>query len=264
MLRRLQQIQQEGFTVDISSILGNAWETLKPQIGIFILFNLISVAVIVAVQLIVPIASMFTTPFLMMANYHAFRESDEGRTVTFNTFFEITSLPTFANTFIAYLVMNVIIFGVFFVLFLLFGGIGLGAALSYGDLDTLETNTSAMATIGVIAAIGILILIGAMFYVTCIYMLLIPTVFFATDGTGWWELMEASRKAMARNWGMLLLLSIVLGLILVFGCIFTLFIGFIVLMPFFYAVQYVLFRDIIGFEDGADEGKNDITQHFVL
>jgi hypothetical protein len=263
MLRRLQQIQQEGYTVDISGIINSAWELLKSQLGIFILFNLLAMVVVAIVQMIIPIASIATTPFVVLANCHAFRECEQGKTVEFATFFEVFNLPNFGNTIIAYLIMALISIGVILGICFVFGGVAGISMLAFGGFEDIENNASAMMVVGLIAVIAFLVLCAAMIYISCVYSLIMPTVFFATDGTGWWELMEASRKALARNWGMLFLLNIVMGFLVLLGTIFTLGFGLLVLIPLVYAINYVTFREIIGFESGNQVDK-DITQHFVL
>jgi hypothetical protein len=257
MLRRLLQVQQNGFSVDIGGTLGAAWELIKPQLGILVLFNLVAIIGCC----VIPFAGIIALPFMTVANFHVFRQHEKGKKIEFATFFEVFSHPNFWNTVIAYLIQNLILTGIVLGLLLLFGGIG--AAVAFGTGVDLEHNTGAALPFVIYVLLASLFFAVIMMYLTVAYSFVIPSVFYANDGTGWWELIENSRKAATKNWGGLLLFHIIQGFLLNLLIIFTLCLGFFIVIPLAMGVQYILFRNTIGFDED-DTTEKDITEHFVL
>jgi hypothetical protein len=257
MLRRLLQVQQNGFSVDIGGTLGAAWELIKPQLGILILFNLVAILGL----LFIPFVGIIALPFLTVANFHAFQQHEKGKKLEFATFFEVFSHPNFWNTVIAYLIQNLILTGIVLGLLLLFGGIGVAVVYGSGfDMEHQAGNSAPFIGYVLLASLFFAVI---MMYLTVAYSFVIPSVFYANDGTGWWELMENSRKAATKNWGGLLLFHIIQGFLLNLLIIFTLCLGFIIIIPLAMGVQYILFRNTIGFDED-DTTEKDITEHFVL
>ena len=77
-----------------------------------------------------------------------------------------------------------------------------------------------------------------------------------------WEGMEASRRLVTQNFGMLLLFNFIWGLIFMVSFI-PCGLGLLFTIPAFMCSQYLAFAHLTGLNDSDEEQKLDMTEHFI-
>jgi hypothetical protein len=124
---------------------------------------------------------------------------------------------------------------------------------SFGDvfsrLSRLGSLFMLMLVNGVLVFIGFVLLIVPGVYLALGYMLALPVM--AERGTGIWESLEISRKAIQRRWFSVLALVLVTGAVLCGGALITLGIGLIWLWPWVTMVFAILYRELLGTDPRA-------------
>lgn len=216
MQDKIAKITQQGYSLRISDYFGEAWALIKPHLGIFIGFTLLSF-VIAAMCSIIPFAGVIVNPIISAAYYLAFRSADKGEKVTLDTFFSIFKTEHIGNL-------------------------------------ILTTLVSA-----VLSVIGFLFLILPGIYLAVGYSFIVPLVLFSGE-KDFWQILENSRKIITANWWGVFGWLIVIGIVVFFATIFTLFIGLVVIVPWMYAITYMGYKDVVGFDDNEKE----IEDHLIV
>ena len=93
--------------------------------------------------------------------------------------------------------------------------------------------------------VGFVLLVLPAFYLMIAYILAGPLVI--ERGLGVWEALETSRKAITNHWFKVFGLLAIAGFAMTLGTIFTLGIGMIWAMPFFFLLYGVLYNRIFGY-----------------
>lgn len=107
----IQEKINNGYSIDISSIVGEAWRIFKLDPGKFIGFTVVVFAINVAlglIPLVGSIVSMLITPALTVGYIHVSRQLDLGHQVKFEEFFR--GFDKFGELFLVYLVAVIFIF----------------------------------------------------------------------------------------------------------------------------------------------------------
>jgi hypothetical protein len=102
-----------------------------------------------------------------------------------------------------------------------------------------------MLLYGVLVCAGFLLLVVPGIYLALGYVLALPLM--AERGTGVWESLETSRKAIHQQWFTVLAVVLVAGVVVGVGGVLTLGIGLIWLWPWGTMVFAILYREIFGY-----------------
>lgn len=215
MQDKIIQLSEQGYSVRVGDYFGEAWALIKPHLGIFIGFSLLSFVIAMMVS-IVPFAGIVVNPLISAAFYLALRAADKGENVSLDTFFSVLKTEHIGNLILTALVSALLII------------------------------------------IGMLFIILPGIYLAVGYSFIVPLVLFSGE-KDFWQILENSRKIITANWWGIFGWIIVVGIVVTFATIFTLFIGLVVIYPWFYAISYVGYKDIVGF----DEEEKELSDHLV-
>jgi uncharacterized membrane protein len=103
MKNSIDNIIRDGYSLRIGDYFGEAWALIKPHLGIFIGFTLLS-GIASAMLSIVPGAGLLLSPIVAGASLLAFRAADKGEYVNLDTFFSIFKTNHVGNLILATLV----------------------------------------------------------------------------------------------------------------------------------------------------------------
>ncbi len=98
----------------------------------------------------------------------------------------------------------------------------------------------------IIVGIGLLLCILPGIYLAVGYTFIAPMILFYNKD--FWQAMEASRRVITKQWFMMLLFLIVIGILAQLG-ILACFVGVFVTFPLYHLAQYAAYTDIMGMHD---------------
>ena len=249
MSQKLQNHLANGYEVKIGDYISRGWEIFKANMGGYIgftlLFGLISITCNF-IPFVNIVAGIIITPCLQFGFHLVSNQISEKRvTPEFGTFF---------NGFqhIGKLAIIALITGLIVLACLIPTFISMGVSALSNLKDSTAMLTSLLSSSLPLLIIGGLVILY--FVVSWSFAGLIA-VFHNKEA---WASMEISRKLVSKNWFMILLLIIVIGIINLFG-ILLLGIGAFFTVPLGICSLYAAYEDIAG-NDQSQKAEDEINQ----
>jgi uncharacterized membrane protein len=250
MTQKLQNHLANGYDVKISDYITEGYEIFKKNAGGFIGYTVLYFVITIILGFIplVNLAnSIIISPCLVFGFYLVAKKVSEGTIPDFGLFFK--GFDYFGKI----IVINLIIFAIILacILPILFM-IGFNFLSFSNSSDTAEAIRNIFTSTSITL---ILVFILALIFITSCWIF--ATQFAVFHNMESWQAMEISRKLVMKNWLMIFLFLIVLGVIAIIGAMFC-GIGLIVAIPLIYCSLYASFKDLAGIpgEDNSDEIAN--------
>ena len=251
--KKLQDILYNGYEFQFSEYISKGFEIFQKNAGGFIGFSFVA-GIIVVVSSLIPIigsiaSGFFLSPALVVGAYLVAHKLDKGEQVEFGDFFKGFDFigPLATATFFATLVILASLIPMF---------IAWGTSGFLGWLIEAQSHPYAMDEPPGFPAWSIL------FFIPAIYLGIAygwATMLIAFYRTGPWEALEMSRKLITKQWLIIFLFTLVLGLLASAGVI-LLFVGIFVTYPIMLCSQYAAFADVTRL---LEETESDLTEHLV-
>ncbi|MCP9761781.1 hypothetical protein [Lacihabitans soyangensis] len=242
MSQKLTSSLASGYEVKIGDYISRGYEIFKANMGAYIGYTVLYFLITTVVNMI-PflniISSLVISPCLVFGFYLVSKQiSQENTLPTFNTFFGGFN---YAGKIIVISLITMLVFVVCMMPFLISVGVSIFALR---DSDSSEIISAILA--GPLPILGVGLLVMVYFAVSWCFASLIA-VFHNKES---WAAMEISRKLVGKNWFMMLLFLIVVGVVTAAGFL-LLGIGIIFTLPLGICSLYAAFEDICGLpEDG--------------
>lgn len=250
MSQKLQNHLGNGYEVKIGDYISRGYEIFKANMGAYIgytvLYFLIT-TVVNMIPLLNIISSLVISPCLMFGFHLVSKQISQENTIpTFNTFFGGFN---YAGKIIVISLIILLVFVVCMLPFLISVGF---SVIALRDSDSSEIIAAILA--GPLPILGVGLLVMAYFGVSWCFASLIG-VFHNKES---WAAMEISRKLVGKNWFMIFLFLIVVGILTAVGFL-LLGVGIIFTFPLGICSLYAAFEDICGLpEDG--KASDEISQ----
>lgn len=250
MTQKLQNNLANGYEVKIGDYISRGYEIFKANMGAYIGYTVLYFLITTVINLI-PfvniISSLVISPCLVFGFHLVSRHiSQENSLPTFNTFFN--GFGYLGKLIVITLITGIVIL-ICFMPFLISVGV---SVFALRDSSSTEILSAILA--GPLPILGVGFLVMTYFGVSWTFSSMVA-VFHNKES---WAAMEISRKMVGKNWFMILLFLIVVGIIVGVGVLF-LGVGIIFTLPLGMCSLYAAFEDIFGL---PDEGKamDEISQ----
>lgn len=251
--KKLQEVLDYGYQFQFGNYISKGFDLFRMNAGGFIGFAFVA-GLIVLVANFIPFigaiaSSFFLTPPLLVGAYLVAHKLNKGESTEFGDFFKGFEFvgPLAAATF----VMTMIILASLIPMFIAWGTSGFFMWMMDAMSDPLGAGDPpsfpAWSMILAIPAIYLSIAYGW------------ATMFIAFYRMGFWEALEMSRKLITKQWFIIFLYTLVLGLIASAGFI-LLFVGILATYPIMLCAQYAAFADVTQL---MEEAESDIVEHLV-
>ena len=255
---RIQNVIRNGYDFKMGDYISKGFSLMQKNIGGFIGFFLILFVGSFIVGLIPFIGSLATwvlTPPLAIGPIYVAYRLDRGEEPSFNDFFK--GFDKFGDLFVTSLLTGLIIFACMIPFLIIFGIAMFGSAVQYGS----GFEDFALASMGGAFFITLLLTLAAAVYIGISFMWAPMLVWFYDMRP--WDAMMASRKISAKNFWIILVFLLVLGLISMLGVL-LLFIGLLFAYPAVVCAQYSAFSDITELHTPEEgEEADDVIDHFA-
>lgn len=253
MSQKLENHLANGYEVKIGDYISRGFEIMKVNMGSYIGYTVVYFAISFIVNLI-PflniISSLVISPCLIFGFHLVSKQISQNKGIpVFNTFFNGFN---FAGKLIVISLIMFVVFLVCIMPFLISVGVSIFALR---DSDSTEIFAAIMA--GPLPILGVGLLVMVYCSVSWVFASLVA-VFHNKES---WAAMEISRKVVSKNWFMVLLFLIVVGIIVAAGVL-LMGIGLIFTLPLGMCSLYAAFEDIFGFpeEDMSTDEINTIGE----
>lgn len=246
---KIQQIIDGRYEVRIGDYISKGFTLMGRNtggfIGYFLLVMLINV-VLAIIPFVGSLASMVISPALSVGPYIVANKLDRDEFTQFSDFFK--GFDKLGNLFLTSLLTALIIAGAILPgIIMLFS-----SGFDFEYFEFTDPNPT-------ILTISILLMLLPVVYLGVSYAFAPMFVWFYDLGA--WQAMEASRKIIGKQWGMMLILLIAIGIVAMAGLI-LLVIGILFTAPAMNCALYAAFADITRLDEEHD-GESDIINHFV-
>ena len=243
MSQKLQNHLANGYEVKIGDYISRGFEIMKTNIGAYIGYTVLYFAISFIVNFI-PflniISSLVISPCLIFGFHLVSKQISQNKGIPiFNTFFNGFN---FAGKLIVISIIMFVVFLVCMMPFLISVGVSIFALR---NSDSAEIFAAILA--GPLPILGIGLAVMIYFGVSWTFSSLVA-VFNNKES---WAAMEISRKVVGKNWFMIFLFLIVVGIIVAAGVL-LMGIGLIFTLPLGLCSLYAAFEDIFGL---PEEGK---------
>ncbi len=251
--RKLEEVLEYGYEFHFGSYLSKGLELFQKNAGEFIGFAFVAGIIITVASLIPFIGSVasgfFLSPALTVGAYLVAHKLNKGERTEFGDFFKGFDFigPLAAATFLVTLIVMASLIPLF---------LAMGASELWAWISEFQPGPFGMDDPPEFPAWGVLFLLPAL-YLGVAYNW--ATLFIAFYRMGPWEAMEMSRKLITKQWAIIFLYILALGLLAASGII-LLFIGIFVTYPIMLCAQYAAFADVTRL---MEESESDITEHLV-
>lgn len=243
---------QNGYDVKIGDYFSRGMALLQKNLGNFIGFVVVYFAISFIIGLIPFVSIIFSilvSPCLIFGFYLVANKVSKGSIPEFGQFFK--GFDFFGKIVVINLIIALLVLAIFLP-FLFTMGFSI-AALSQ------DKEALAAAIMGNIAFFLISILV-AVFIAVCWVFATQIAVFHNMEA---WQAMEASRKIVMKNWLMMFVLVLVVGLISLAGFL-LLCVGALFTMPLGYCIMYAAFEDIVGLPGDDDSQISTIGESLTV
>lgn len=246
--KKLEGILESGYRFDFGDYIGKGFDLLQRNMGNFVGFTLVFILISLVcnfIPILGPMANgLILTPAFTVGYYLVAHKVNREEPTQFNDFFK--GFDYLGQLALAVVLQSLIMAAAFIPFFAAtFSSIGFATLM---DPVASPPDNFPFWTLILILPV---IYLGVAYSWTYLFI-----TFYKMDA---WAAMEMSRKMITKQWFMLFLFSIVLG-ILVFAGIIALVIGIIFTIPIFYCAQYAAFADVTRL---MEEAEDDIVDHLV-
>jgi hypothetical protein len=237
MSQKLQNNLANGYEVKIGDYISRGYEIFKENMGAYIGYTVLYFLITMVVNFI-PflniLSSLVISPCLVFGFHLVSKQISQDNTIPpFNTFFNGF------NSAGKLIVISLIMFVVFLVCIMPFL-ISVGISI-FALRDSSSTEIFAAIIAGPLPILGVGLLVIVYCSVSWVFASLVA-VFHNKES---WAAMEISRKVVSKNWFMVLLFLIVVGIIVAVGVL-LMGIGLIFTLPLGMCSLYAAFEDIFG------------------
>lgn len=244
----LERLVNEGYHFDLSAYLSKGFDLFKQDVGGFVGYTLIFFAISAAASFI-PFASLIAGPPLAVGWAIVAYNIVKRQHYNFNEFFE--GFNDFGQLLLVTLVTAIILFGTLIPAAVIIFGFASIDFFAYDGIDFGDASPS-LLILGIFAVLVPIVYLGVAWSWSSLFVVFYKMQF--------WDAMEASRKIISKNWSVVFLFSILVGLIGSLGVL-ALGVGILFTMPIAYCMQYVAFAEVTGLHDG--EVGNRLEDHLV-
>ncbi|MCB0517754.1 MAG: hypothetical protein H6577_05095 [Lewinellaceae bacterium] len=252
---RIEAIIQEGYDFKFGEYISRGFDLLQKNLGGFILYTLVYLAIVMVVQFIPfigPVAvQFFISPALTVGFFLVAHKLDRGETAEFGDFFR--GFDYIGQLALTSLVMTVIIIASIIPFFLAVAGSG----LFEWYMDAMQMKTE-IGDLPQMPGWAFLLLLPAIYLGIAYYWAYMFVVF---HNLTFWEALESSRKLITKHWFIIFAFLLVTGLIMLAGAI-LLCIGILASLPAGMCMIYAAFADVTRLNAEPSSG-DDIERHLV-
>lgn len=251
--KKLQEVLDYGYQFRFGDYLSKGFELFQKNVGGFIGYAFVAGMIIMVcnfIPIIGPIAGgFFLSPALTVGAYLVAHKLNKGESTEFGDFFKGFEFvgPLAAATF----VMMLIIIASLIPMFIAWGTSGFFSWIIEAQSDPLSVGEPPHFPIW-----------SMIFLIPAIYLSVAygwAAMFIAFYKMGFWEALEMSRKLITKQWLIIFLYTLVLGLLASVGIILLL-VGILVTYPIMLCSQYAAFADVTRL---MEEEESDIVDHLV-
>ncbi len=251
---KIQNLIQDGYNFKFGDYISESFRIVNKNVGGFIGFTFIYLLIVIVMGLIPIIGSignLLISPPLAVGFYIVAKKIKDGESTEFGNFFD--GFKFFGDLVVVALLTLVVMLVIMIPIFVVMG-------MTMANIDVSANDVEAFGDI--MAGSNVLLILLAfipLLYIGIAYVWSAMLVVFR--GMKGWEAMETSRKLITKNWFMMFLYVIVIGLIGSLGVI--LFgIGLLYTIPVYMVAAFVAFDDIVG--SGSDDSDlDDVMDHLV-
>ena len=243
-MNQFDKVINEGYSFDMGKYMDEGWKTFKKEAGSFIGFTLLFMLLIIIIS-VIPFVSIVSgiINYCFFAGFFIYIRKLESNKQEFGDFFQ--GFNFFGQIFLFRLIVFLFMVPLIILVFIFVFPFDALPELFEGTSDPQYFMESLMENLkgGTMFILSILIIIAIAIYITISYSLVIPLIVDAK--LGFWEAMETSRKVVAKKFLNFMAFFILLYFIAVFGMIFTCFLGVLVIIPYFSAITYSMYDNIL-------------------
>lgn len=254
---RVDDLIENGYDFKFGDYISESFNILGKYIGGyagFVLIYFFMSSMVNAIPIIGPLANIVLGPTLLAGTYLVAYKIQKGTQPEFGDFFE--GFKRFGEI----AVPSILTFLIYIASFIPFG---IALALGLGIFDTgfnFENFILSSFDDDFNFPFWTLLLLLPIIYLTIAYAYTILFVWFYKAEA--WEAMEASRKVVTKNWFIIFIFAIVVGIIAMLGII-GFGIGIILTLPIAYIAIYVSFADITNLHEDENRGNDELMDHLV-
>ncbi len=250
---KLEELIDYGYNFNFGDYISRGFELFQKNIGGFIGFTVLFL-IIVMVASFIPVLGSFAVqlvlgPALTVGFYLVANKIDKNEECVFGDFFK--GFDYVGQLALAALVMGLIMIACLLPMFAAIGFLGGFDWLINFEENILNGMEFPNFPFWAFVFVVPMIYLGVAWQWT--------NLFIAFYNMRFWDAMEISRKIITKQWFIIFLFAIVIGLIAGFGAIFFL-VGMLVTIPMMMCAQYAAFADITQL---LEEEKADIVDHLV-
>ncbi|MCB0572191.1 MAG: hypothetical protein KDC66_20635 [Phaeodactylibacter sp.] len=251
--RKLQEVLDYGYTFRFGDYISKGLELFQKNAGSFIGYGLVAGLIVMVanfIPIVGPIAgSFFLSPPLLVGAYLVAHKLNKGESTEFGDFFKgFEFVGPLAG---ATLIMSLIIIASLIPMFIAWGTSGFFMWIIEASTDPLSAgdppNFPFWSLIFVVPAIYLGVAYGW------------ASMFIAFYRMKVWDALEMSRKMITKQWFIIFLYTIVIGLLASAGVI-LLIVGILATYPIMLCSQYAAFADVTRL---MEEEESDIVDHLV-
>lgn len=259
---RINDLINNGYNFKFGDYISEGFRIVQKNIGLFVGYTVIYFlmsSVMGSIPVIGSLASIVISPVLMAGFYIVAHKVQNNREAEFSNFFD--GFKDFKEIAIAAVMITLITVGLFVVPFLLIVGVDnlMGIFNAYQEFISTADPYVFEGVFDIFKERWWLIFLGmipAIYFSISYYWTYLFIIFYKLPA---WEAMEASRKTVTKNWGIIFLFLFVVGLIGGMGII-LLFIGILFTIPVMTSAIYASFADVTKLNYAED---HDISEHLV-
>lgn len=247
---RLREAIENGYELDFGRYISEGIDIFKKNLGGFVGFTALyffSMFILAVIPFIGSLAAMIVAPALSVGFYLMAHRLQRGENPEFNYFFR--GFDYLGQLIVLYIVIAFLIFLAFSPIFF--------SAFAFAIFDTRLTDWPFSSD-------------GFPWW---IFLTILPIIYLAIAwrwapmfiifyDMNFWEAMEASRKIVNKNFGMMLLLAIIVSMLGSIGYV-ALLVGIFVTYPAALCMDYAAFADVTGLLEKGEQQHDDITEHLV-
>lgn len=258
---KIQQLLTESYDFKFGDYISEGFEILKKNIGGFVIFAIVFLAVSMISGLIPFIGSLanslILTPCLMAGLYLVANQVQKNQQTEFGDFFK-------GFQYVSQLALVTLLAGIIVILSLLpfiVANAGLGSWLMefMMEADTFEENPELIfENLPPFSSWTLILLLPAIYLGTAYSWAPLFVVF---HKLGFWEALEASRIMITKKWFIYFFFTIVVGIIAIIGML-GFCIGFLFTFPAAYCMIYAAFADVTKLNE-INEDDVDLMDHLV-
>ncbi len=256
---RIDELLENGYDFKFGDYISESFSILGKYFGGFVGFAaiyMIMITMVNTIPVIGPLANAVVGPTLFAGAFLVAHKIQRGEKPEFGNFFE--GFQRFKDIAIPSILTNLIYLACFIPFFV---AMAFSFDLFNSDFSMEETITNIiLSEEDFNFPFWSLLFLIPIIYLSISYAYTILFVWFYEAEP--WEAMEASRKVVTKNWIIIFIFAIVVGIISVLGFI-GLIIGILATLPIAYIAIYVSFADITKLHEDQNRDDDELMDHLV-